>query len=166
MLFYLMTTEQGGDAEEPGITGYPLYAGDKLPVFTSPEAFAGGLKSCASSLQDSDYIGFVVTDPFELAEMVESFEANGLRALVFDPPPAPDGELWIIGAPIPVGEYRNAIEEIRPEFAKLSAEAASEFCAASHIAEEPFVRWPGARAEDIVADLRARIQELTDFDGR
>jgi hypothetical protein len=58
MLFYLMRTEHGGDAEEHGIAGHPLYGGDKLPVFTSLESLAGGLKSCASSLQDSVYIGF------------------------------------------------------------------------------------------------------------
>lgn len=166
MLLYLMTTEQSGDAGEPGIAGYPLYEGDKLPVFTSPESLSGGLKSCASSLRDSDYIGFEITDPFKLSEMLEGAVVYGLRWLLFDPPPAPNAKLWIIGSPIPVGEYRTAIEEIRPEFETLSAEAADKFCQPSHLKEEPFVRWPDVRAEDIGADLRARIRELIDCDGR
>jgi hypothetical protein len=159
MLLYLMRTEQSGAAEEHGIAGYPLYGGDKLPVFTSPESLAGGLKSCASSLQDSDYIGFEIMNPFELSEMLGFFGRHGLQSLLFDPPPAPQGEVWIIGSPIPVGEYRRAIEEFRPEFEKLSAEALDEFCSASHLVEEPFVRWPFASIEEIAADLRARIEE-------
>jgi hypothetical protein len=64
-----------------------------------------------------------------------------------------------------VGEYRKAIEEIRPQFEKLDAEARAQFCRASHLEKEPFVRWPETRAEDKVADLHARIEELIDCGG-
>jgi hypothetical protein len=160
--FILIVAEQSSAGSIPG---YPLYEDSMLPVFTSPESFASGLKACASASPEYDSLGFELTDPFELSEMLSSCEERGLRSLLFDPPPAPDGELWIVGTPIPVGEYRDAIEELRPGFEKLSAEAVDEFRRLSHLAGEPFVRWPAARAEDIAADLRARIEELIDCAG-
>jgi hypothetical protein len=159
MLLYLIVAEQTGDAKRSSSVGYPMYEGSMLPVFTSPESFASALKACASASQEYENLGFEITDPFELSEMLGRLEEHGLRSLLFDPPPAPDGRLWIIGSPIPVSEYRKAIEEIRPEFEKLSAEAMDEFCRASHLVEEPFVRWPDASMGVLAADLRARIEE-------
>jgi hypothetical protein len=163
--FYLLTTAQGGDAEEFSIAGYPLYEGHLLPVRTSPEAIVRAMKACASSSQDDDYIGFQVTDPFELAEMIGDFKEHGLTSLLFDPPPAPDGNVWILGNPIPVDDYCSAIEELRPRFEKLDAEALDEFCRPSHLRKEPFVRWPAAHIDEIAADLRAQIEELTAVNG-
>ena len=165
MLFYLIVAEQSGDAEKPSIAGYPLYGDHTLPVHTSLESLVGAMKACASSSQDDDYIGFQVTDPFELAEMIEDFKAHGLTSLVFDPPPAPEGKLWILGNPIPVDDYCNAIAEIRPQFEELDEEAFDEFCRPSHLRKEPFVRWPAAHIDEIAADLRAHIEELIDSDG-
>jgi len=90
--FYLLTTAQSGDAEEPSSARYPYY-GDHthhtLPVHTSLESLVMAMKACASSSQDDAYIGFQVTDPFELAEMIEDFKEHGLTSLVFDPPTCP-----------------------------------------------------------------------------
>jgi hypothetical protein len=163
--FYLLTTAQSSDVEEPSSADYPFYGDHILPVRTSPESLARAMKAFASSWQGVDYIGFEVTDPFELAEMIGFFKEHGLKTLLFDPPPAPDGNLWILGDPIPVDDYRRAIEEIRPQFENLDAEALEEFCRPSHLTKEPFVRWPAARAEDIAADLRARMEELTAANG-
>jgi hypothetical protein len=162
--FYLLTTAQGGDAEELSSTGYPLYEGHLLPVRTSPESLAMAMKAYASSSCDDDYIGFQITDPFELAEMIEDLKEHGLQSLVFDPPPAPDGKLWIVD-PIPADDYCSAIEEIRPQFEELDDEALDEFCRPSHLRKEPFVRWPAAHIDEIVDDLRAQIEELIDCDG-
>jgi hypothetical protein len=164
--FYLLTTAQGGDDKEPSSAGYPFYGDHTLPVHTSLESVVRAMKAYASSSHDDDYIGFQATDPFELAEMIKDFKEHGLTSLVFDPPPAPDGNVWILGDPISVDDYRSAIEEIRPQFDKLDEEALEEFCRPSYLKKEPFVRWPFARAEDIAADLRAQIEELIDCDGR
>jgi hypothetical protein len=164
--FYLLTTAQSGAAEELSSAGYPLYEGHLLPVRTSPESLAWAMKACASSSQDDDYIGFQVTDPFELVEMIEDFKDHGLTSLLSDPPPAPDGNVWILGNPIPVDDYCSAIEEMRPWFEKLDEEALDKFCRPSHLRKEPFVRWPAAHIEEIAADLRAQIEELIDCDGR
>ena len=166
MLFYLLTIEHSGDAEEPGIAGYPVYGDGMLPVLTSPESLTNALKACASSSQEFDYIGFEVTDPFELAETVRTSEAHNLRTLLFDPPPAPDGHLWIVANPIPLRDYRSSIETIRRELEKLGSEAVVQFCQPSHLREEPFVRWPDADMEEIAADLRARVEELNVCDDR
>lgn len=60
--------------------------------------------------------------------------------------------------------YCKAIEAIRPEFEKLSAEAVDRFFQESHLNKEPYVRWPNASADDIAADLLARIEEWTECD--
>jgi hypothetical protein len=83
--FYLLTTAQGGDAEELSSTWYPYYGNHTLPVRTSPESLFRAMKAYASSSQDDDYIGFQITDPFELAEMIEDLKVHGLQSLVFDP---------------------------------------------------------------------------------
>jgi len=67
--------------------------------------------------------------------------------------------------PIPVDDYRSAIEEIRPQFEELDEEALEEFCRPSHLRKEQFVRWPAAHIDEIAADLRARIGELTAVNG-
>jgi hypothetical protein len=166
--FYLPLVEQRSEPEEPGTSGYVTYGTDEfesmLLAYTCLQSLAGGMKACAATSGEHDYVGFQQTDPFELSEILGYLEAHGLKYLLFDPPPAPDGEVWVIGSPIPVGEYRNAIEEIRPLFEKLGAEAKARFCRPSHLENEPFVRWPNARAETIAADLRARIEELLDCD--
>src|SRR5215208_504131 len=118
------------------------------------------MRACALTSPEIDYIGFEEKDPFELSEMVGLLEQTGLKFLVFDPPADTDGELRIVGRPIPVGEYRSAIEGIEPEFERLSPEAVEEFRRPSHLERWPFVRWPDADAEDIAADLHARIEEL------
>ncbi len=164
MLFYLIVVEQSDDTGEPGVASYPLYEGSVLPVRTSLQSLAMAMKACASSSHDDDYIGFEVTDPFELAEMIENFKEHGLQSLVFDPPPAPDGKLWIVD-PIPVDDYCRAIEKLRPQFEELDEEALEEFCRPSHLRREPFVRWPAAHIDEIAADLRAQLEELIDSDG-
>jgi hypothetical protein len=116
--FYLSLVEQSSETEEPSTARHVTYgdnvSGAMLPVYTSPESFAGALKAYASAWRDFDYIRFDITDPFELTEIIGPLEAYGLKSLLFDPPPAPDGKVWILGGPVPVGEYRKAIEEIRP----------------------------------------------------
>jgi hypothetical protein len=165
VLFYLIVVEQSDDAGELGVASHPLYEDSVLPVHTSLESLVRAMKACASSSQDDDYIGFQVTDPFDLAEMIEDFKEHGPTSLVFDPPPAPDGKLWILGNPIAVDDYCTAIAEIRPQFEQLDAEALEEFCRPSHFRKEPFVRWPAAHIDEIAADLRAQIEELIDCDG-
>jgi hypothetical protein len=165
VIFYLLTTAQNSDAEEPSSAGYPFFGDHMLPVHTSLESLVMAMKACASSSQDDDYIGFQVTDPFELAEMIEDLKEHGLTSLVFDPPPAPDGKLWILGDPIPVDDYCSAIDDIRPLFETLDEEALEEFCRSSHLKKEPFVRWPAAHIGEIAADLRAHIEELTAVNG-
>ena len=143
MDLYLLLVEKSGDAEEPSSTSYITYehnaSGAVLPVYTTTEALTDAMKACASS-RDFDYIGFELTDPFDLADMTESLEAYGLKALVFDPPPAPHGKISVVGDPVPVGEYRSAVEEIRSRFEELGAEAE-------------------ASVEGINADLHALIEE-------
>jgi hypothetical protein len=162
--FYLLMTAQGRGAEEPISAWFPYYGNHTLPVRTSPESLLRAMKACASSSQDDDYIGFQQTDPFELTEMIEDFKEHGLQSLVFDPPPAPDGKLWIVD-PIPVDDYCRAIEKLRPQFEELDEEALEEFCRPSHLRKEPFVRWAAADIDEIAADLRARIEELTAVNG-
>jgi hypothetical protein len=168
VLFQLVQAAKIDKTSGELVAGYPTYwyQGDRcLPVFTSPESLFGGLKACASTSPEADYVGHVETDPIDLVEIVGALEAYGLKSLVFDPPMAPDGKVWNIGASIPVGEYRKAIEEIRPAFERLSAEAVEKFCEISHLEKEPFVRWPRADAEAIAADLLAQIAELLSHEG-
>ena len=164
MLMQLIQVEESGYNGKPGTVGHPFYDGGTLPVYTSPDSLLKGMKAYARLLEESDKIGFCIIDPFELADMAEDYQAYGLRHLVFDPPPAPEGEIWIVGDRIPVRAYCKAIEAIRPEFEKLSADAVDRFFQESHLNEEPYVRWPNASADDIAADLLARIEEWTECD--
>lgn len=137
-----------------------------LPIYTSPEGRTAAMTALASTLPDHDYVGFEPTSPFELLETIEWLKKDRLEILLFDPLITPDGELWITGHVIPVAEYVNAIEDIYPLVTRLDAEAKAQFYCDSHLKKEPFVRWRNAHAEDIVADLRAQMEELTACDDR
>ena len=168
MLFQLVRADKFDEARGRLVEGYPTYwyQGDRcLPVFTSPESLDGGLNACASTSPEAEFIGLMKLDPFALVEIAGALEAYGLKYLVFDPPIAPDGKVSNLGSSIPVGEYRKAIEEIRPAFERLSAEAVEKFCEISHLEKEPFVRWPRADAKAIAADLLAQIAELLSHEG-
>jgi hypothetical protein len=149
--------------EEFGSISYVFYgdevSGTTLPVYTSPESRTRAMKALASTLRGSDYVGFDPKNPFALLGTIEWLEEYRLETLLFDPLLAPDGKLRITADPIPVVEYRKAVEGIDLLFEKLDAEAANRFFRESHLKKEPFVRWPNARAEDIAADLRAWIEE-------
>jgi hypothetical protein len=136
-----------------------------LPVYTSPEGRTAAMTALASTLGDSEYIGFQPTNPFVLLETIEWLEKDRLETLLFDPLITPDGKLRITGNPIPVVEYCKAIEDIYFLVTRLDAEARAQFYRDSHLKKEPFVRWPNARAEDVNADLRCRIEEWIDCGG-
>jgi hypothetical protein len=156
MLFYVVNTESSALKR----MYHSYYLGGELPVLTSPESSQRFLKAYAKPLQKSNQPIYFERTPFELALMVDYLEAKDLESLCFDPLPESDwGKTGIITGSIPFIYYRRAIEAIRPDFEKLDAEAMAQFCRPSHLHEEPFVRWRRARAEDIAADLRSRIEE-------
>ena len=99
-----------------------------------------------------------------LVAVREFLEQRGYEALCFDPLLAPGSAWWTREGTILLSDYRRSIEEICPIFEKLGEEAVGQFCQASHLREEPFVRWPDAGIEEIAADIRARVEELIDCD--
>jgi len=159
MLLYFVANAVTSEPDGRRIVQCTYYGDNLLPVFTSPESLWCFLEASAAKMQEPDHRVCVVNNPFELAELVGSFEANGLEFLFFDPLSSPDGDLWTWGNPIPASEYRASIEEIRPQFEKLGAEAVAQFCRPSHLEAEPFVRWRTTRVEEIASDLRARMEE-------
>jgi hypothetical protein len=160
VLFYVVNTESNALKR----MYHSYYQGGRLPVLTSPESSQRFRKAYAKPLQKANQPVYLKRTPFELALMTEYLEAKDLDSLYFDP--LPDWREWgIITGSIPFIYYRRAIEAIRPEFEKLDAEAMAQFCRPSHLHEEPFVRWRKAGAEDIAADLRARIEEWTAANG-
>ena len=103
MNFYLSLVEQSSETEEPSTARHVTYgdnvSGAMLPVYTSPESFAGALKAYASAWRDFDSIRFDITDPFELTEIIGPLEAYGLKSLLFDPHRPQTGKCGFWGAP-------------------------------------------------------------------
>ena len=154
-------------SEEPvdsDMVGFRFYGDNILPVFTSPESCSRFAEVCDVEKQGTVLRLRLGINPFELSDKVEFLEQRGYEALCFDPLLAPGSAWWTREGTILLSDYRRSIEEICPIFEKLGEEAVGQFCQASHLREEPFVRWPDAGIEEIAADIRARVEELIDCD--
>ena len=161
MLFYLLEIEEDRDTAKHGLSELPLHDGETLAVFTSPQSLSRAMKAQAS-LPKVRHAGFSITDPFDLAVLVDRYERSGLKYLMFDPTPTSDGLLQASGDPIPTSDYFDSIHGLLGKLEKLDAKGEERFFQASHLNKEPFVRWPNASADDIAADLLARIDEWTE----
>ena len=167
MLFYLIANapnDVGLDLKRVPLLYIPYYGDGIVPVHTSLQSCSPFVRRCNGEEESRQFVG-LGKDPFQLAEMVESLKAFGGKSLYFDPLPAPDGEIWTWGEPIPMDDYRSLIAGIRPEFEKLGEEAVTRFKQPSHLRDEPFVRWRNQQVEEIVADILCWIEEWTAING-
>ena len=167
MLFYLLANVPNDvdlDLKSVPHLYIPYYGDGIVPVHTSLQSLSPLVGPCKGEEESGQLVG-LGTDPFQLAEMVDSLKASGGKSLFFDPLPAPDGNLWTWVEPIPMDDYLSLMAEIRPEFEKLGEEAVTRFRQPSHLRDEPFVRWRNQQVEEIVADILCWIEEWTAING-
>jgi len=164
MAYYIplnMATVRILDRREAGVEVVALEHGSMpvLPVFTSGGQF---WEFFGRDPGEGGRINPLATYPINLAEMAARLEARDeIAAIAFDPVQTfPTG--WKSKRePIPVGEYRRVIEEIRPRLERMTAESTAKF-GLGPPGSEAFanaVRWQIPHVKTLVDDARARMSE-------
>ena len=145
-----------------------LDEGSILPAFTSLELFLDFVQTYYAE-EGSTVPVHLNLKAFELADVLEFLEPEGVESVAIDPVSNRAGQWSDPWETMSADYFRRLTEEMRPGLDRLFAEIVSELGDSEDwrtpLNIRKVKRWSASRVEEVVKDAHARIQEWKTTEG-